>query len=505
MYILEGQGKEMRIKVDLKDLKDLSTYEKVYSYVGKGQRSKAELSEYLKSNENGLSQGTVKTYIKKAFDGELPMLLAQDDKVSVDITALRNYIEELCRYLGTDAAILFTGPAPLPKGKKDKEEMIPQIDGMESPVVKDLKKKNADLQKKLNKKKEELSATVVKKDEAFAEMVAEKDAEISRLQNQNEKNAADEVITRMDKKVVVITDMEVKPDSTFNEDFFRTNPRTQIDIPKLVSKYGGDRESFYKVSGNGKELSVSEYIKQVGTALLKGDFFKRRLGDESYLHRKEISEMEISTNRLQSIQMLLDDEDMSNQMKLAMYAGWHEYRGTEMEDLLNFAGDNGIEANYVIGLLERPTEFSNYQNVRGFLRQACKASEARIKRQAAKELISGEWYVVADYCGKPCRFQMMPVDELISFRDKLMKSQTIEALAELEKLIMGMRKAYFEENNPDKKIIVTYNTVRITDDEYYKNATTMIHQMEAGVDVHVAVDDEVILEDFADKEVADGK
>ena len=34
--------------------------------------------------------------------------------------------------------------------------------------------------------------------------------------------------------------------------------------------------------------------------------------------------------------------------------------------------------NLGIGLLEKPDVANNYQNVRGFLRQACKASEASV-------------------------------------------------------------------------------------------------------------------------------
>ena len=47
-----------------------------------------------------------------------------------------------------------------------------------------------------------------------------------------------------------------------------------------------------------------------------------------------------------------------------------------------------------------PNVANNYENVRGFLRQVCKASEVRMKREAAKELIAGEWYVVAEYNNK---------------------------------------------------------------------------------------------------------
>lgn len=112
---------------------------------------------------------------------------------------------------------------------------------------------------------------------------------------------------------------------------------------------------------------------------MKSDFFKLRYEDEKAAdekcitkklkNRTQITEAEIKENREKSIKELLDAQ-ISNQAKLALYAGMHEYHGTEMEDLLNFAGDHGLEAKYVIQLLERPGEYNNYENVRGFLRQA---------------------------------------------------------------------------------------------------------------------------------------
>ena len=186
-----------------------------------------------------------------------------------------------------------------------------------------------------------------------------------------------------------------------------------------------------------------------------------------------------------------------------MYAGWHEYHGTEMEDLLNYAGDHVVDANYVISLLEHPKEYNNYENVRGFLRQAVKASEARMKRETARELIAGDWCVIAEYQGKPCKFQMVPVNELVKFRHALEKNAYGEAAIGLERLLAVVRTASFEEDNPDKKMVVKDTRLRQIDDEYFKEATAMIHEAEKDCeqDVHIAIDEESALDDFAESEV----
>ena len=174
-----------------------------------------------------------------------------------------------------------------------------------------------------------------------------------------------------------------------------------------------------------------------------------------------------------------------------------------MEDLLNFAGDHVLDANYVISLLEHPKEYNNYENIRGFLRQAIKASEARMKRETARELIAGDWCVIAEYNGKPCKFQMVPVNELVKFRYALEKSAYGIAAVELEKMLAVVRTATFEDSNPDKKMIVKDSTVRQPDDEYFKEATAMIHEAEKELeqDIHAPIDDESALDDFAESEV----
>ena len=199
------------------------------------------------------------------------------------------------------------------------------------------------------------------------------------------------------------------------------------------------------------------------------------------------------------------DKTLCNQAKLALYAGWHEYHGTELEDLLNYAGDHGLNAEYVIRLLEMPNVANNYENVRGFLRQICKASEARMKREAAKELIAGEWFVVAEYNDRPCRFQMLPMDELISFERYLKQGLYSEAVAELDKLLGTYRKSAFLDDDPEKKLVVKSAGFHEVNDDYYADASEMIHQYEAltGINANVPIEDDSTSDDF--KEYEEGK
>ena len=141
------------------------------------------------------------------------------------------------------------------------------------------------------------------------------------------------------------------------------------------------------------------------------------------------------------------------------------------------------------------------------MRQACKASEARIKREAARELISGEWYVAAEYNGRTCRFQMLPVEELLSFRDAIKNNMSEQAVFTLDKMLGTRRRAFFEGDNPEKDLVVQDTGFTELDENYYKKAAEMIHQYDEQreAEIHMPVDGDDCGDDFSEyEEEADG-
>lgn len=476
-------------------LKSLQTYAKVYSSIGTVPKSREEIRSSLKGFKDQQSNNTIRNHLNDTFDGKLPLITVKDEKAVIDVAELRSFIEGLCKTLGTDASILFTGPVPAPKGRKDSDAQIPSIDGVQpSPAMVNMKKSLAE---------------AVKKEKELNDKLVQKEQEITDLKRKIQEDVTKAIITEADKKIVVVSGISSEPEEIFRRDFFLDKPSQIVDIPKTIGKSGGERESFYKIlSSTQLALTTKMYCKRIAERLCKSKFFENRFKDVEKLLRNDATEEEIHDNRKKSIQLIMKDGDMSNQMKLALYAGWHEYHGTEMEDLLNFAGDHVIDANYVISLLEHPKEYNNYENVRGFLRQAIKASEARMKRETARELIAGDWCVVAEYNGKPCKFQMVPVNELVMFRHALEKNAYGIAAVQLEKMLAVVRSATFEDSNPDKKLIVKDSKVRQPDDEYFNEATAMIHEAEKDLeqDIHTSIDEESVMDDFAESEVKqDGK
>ena len=466
-------------------LTTLEKYGYIYHMVGMNPITRKELREKIKKDSPKMSETTLKKYSDAPFDGAYPMFVVKDDKATLDITAFRSFIEELCKYVGTDAAVLFTGPAPAPGGRKGDNPQIAKVPNKaENPQILIERKKNTELSKQ----------------------IADLEKQIEELRLENQKIVADSVLANMSKEVNISTVRVFG--KAVEEDIFLHNVSDVLGEVRDVSKVGGIRQSFYvKDSDKAKELTVQNARSKVAEILFRSKFFEKLFHDSCAYEKKvsgkvDITASQMDANRRKSIDLLLSDDKLSNRAKLALYAGWHEYHGTEMEDLLNYAGDHCLDANYVIRLLEKPDVANNYQNVRGFLRQACKASEARMKREAAKELIAGEWFVIAEYNGKPCRFQMFPVEELLYFEKLLRKGLYPKAVLEIDKLLGTYKKSAFVDADPEKELVVRSAGYMDLDAEYYAEASKMIHQYEemSGIDANVPIEEDGSSDDFKEYE-----
>lgn len=230
MRTKERSAKKMNTDI----LKSLQTYAKVYASIGTVPKNRTEIKESLKEFKDKPSDSTIRNHLNDTFDGKLPLIRIKDEKAVLDVAELRSLIEELCKSLGTDAAILFTGPvpAPAPKGIKDSDAQIPSIDGVHpSPVMVNMKKSLAE---------------AVKKEKELNDKIEQKEQEITDLKRRIQEDVTKAIITEADKKIVVVSSVSSEPDENFRRDFFLDKPSQIVDIPKTTGKSGGEREPFYK-------------------------------------------------------------------------------------------------------------------------------------------------------------------------------------------------------------------------------------------------------------------
>ncbi|MBP3593039.1 MAG: hypothetical protein J6J44_00780 [Lachnospiraceae bacterium] len=503
------------------EFKAMVPYLELYKFLGQEPRTKDQIATFVvEVMHKAKSTGSV--YSNDIFAGKMPYVIITDDKASIDIWKYREFVEKTAALIGEDCYKMFTGPAPAPRGK-NAESDVGKLTTTESPIVQDLNRKLKDAKSKLSQMKKEMTALEEKHKQEMEELRAALEKELADACLRFMDITSERILSEMDSKVLVIPSIHSVPKDALIMDCFLDDPARTLDVPELLSKYGGQKDSIYEVvAGEEKKLDIATHIRNTGRALFGTDIFKRRVADESrlrlvdagtvseekmrYLKRRKMTGKEIYENRLRTINNVLTNPALSNQQKLAFYAGWSEYKGTDFAECLELAGDLGLEAGYVITLLENPGEHENYHNVRGFLLQALKSSEARIKREAVRELICGEWYVEAEYGGKVCRFQMMPVDELVAFKEALENLQIDEAIRRAHNLIGVERVAVFEDNDVAKKMFVDRKkSQREINKEREQTAVERIHQINAdsGVDVHSPITEEFD-DGFENMEGADG-
>ncbi|MCF0127390.1 MAG: hypothetical protein HUJ70_02415, partial [Pseudobutyrivibrio sp.] len=280
--------------------------------------------------------------------------------------------------------------------------------------------------------------------------------ELAMMQQQLVDKTAKDIITCMEKKTLILSGIKSDPPEVLARDFFGdgSNNNDRKHESRIL-------ESLYQIKDQPeKNLTEANYLKRVLKSLNPGKLLKARL------QAQEKDELQFQDNeRTKAIELLLADEQMDNQTKLATYAFWYFEEDEEMQRLLEFAGENAINANYVIRLLEKPKELRNYRTMRAFLQQARMASEAHIKRQTVQELLCGDWQVVADYCGKEAHFRLLPLEELQVFRELLGQKDLQGAKMVLENVMSSTFGPVDQKSKTDE-----------TEDENTSEAPSFLHE-----------------------------
>ena len=449
-------------------LHPLDTYIDLYSYLSKGQHTETDTKKYLENN--GRSNTNARKCVASAKDGEMPFITVEDGKVSLDLKALSKELEEVCAELNLTADIS--------EKKKKPEDDIPTVTTGKSQSFESMRKDKNAAVAETKKLKDELAA---------------KDAEIAKLKKKLSEGICASIMSDMDKKILIPASVVSEPAEVLAKDFFKDSPGTDIDFIKYASKSTEETEvnSLYERKAEPeKALTVRNFIRRVCSQFKDGRVFKNILSTQE---PKQAVEAQQDNERQKAIRMLLENNEMDNQTKLTTYALWYFHGDPEMEALLTYAGDYCIDANYVIQLLEQPKEYQNYRTIHSFLKQALSASEAHIKKQTVKELLCGDWQAVANYCGKPCHFRLVPVEEIQTFKELLLKNDQTGAACEACKML----KTTF--GPVDQKL----NGNHIADEKPQIESPGFLQEAYGDVDIHVQVDEDMVFDDFNEEE-ADG-
>jgi hypothetical protein len=195
----------------------------MYSYISKGANSKEAVIEHL-TGLNGRSSSSANDHVRKAVDGNIPLLSFDGLKLSFDSDAFQKKVIELCDSLNLQATIE-------PKRRKKKEEE--EYKAVMSPHSKAYQSLNA------------IANNAKAMEKELRDCIEEKNKEIENLKKLLSNQTDESVVKQMDSKVLVIGTAKMLPQEKFQRDFFLDYPERFLDVGSLVKKYGGEIDSQY--------------------------------------------------------------------------------------------------------------------------------------------------------------------------------------------------------------------------------------------------------------------
>ena len=161
-------------------------------------------------------------------------------------------------------------------------------------------------------------------------------------------------------------------------------------------------------------LTKENYLKRAIRRVFSDSFITEKVNRLLRKHEKE----EFVTDKVY-VSNLLKFKNLTNQEKLGLYAAFSSYRHTDFEQLLNFAGDNNINADLMIEWSESLGDEIDFLQLKNALRQFAKPSEYLIKYEFARELLLGNWYVEFTVNDKPTKFMLVSEDDIKQVREVL--------------------------------------------------------------------------------------
>lgn len=364
----------------------LETYLEIYAFVAERSRDIDEIRAFML--ENNIPASTAQSRIDAIRKKKLGLFKLNGNMVSINEVEARKLIAEI-----------FAAFEPVTKfNAEDLSKMV-----------------------ELEKENEKLKTSIesMKKAEAT-----------DKKRKQNRKRLSSSVLP----KVLILDSIKVGPIEKIQDGIFLDKKAGCIAIDEAVAQGAMLKDSFYRELGNEHEMTEANYRRKTFREVFTENRFVKRIAESRYfkklMSKKKLSmkekicsrfhiskaeaqgQIDYLTGRALSVQEVLMDNRLTNQEKIALYAFNSPYRNTDMERLLNLAGDECVDANWLISILEMPDICKNYENLRDLIRQCSKASEWAMKKQLAEELIRGEWFITALYEGQETKFQLVPVSEL---------------------------------------------------------------------------------------------
>ena len=381
MNILWKRGEsEMAISV----YQELEKYAKEIEYLSSGSKSIDELVEYLKSID--VSTSTVRDHKRLIKSGAISLInFSEPSTVSLNRKAIEELVAYLCGVLRVESTNI-SGTS---------------VDKSLSNLKTTSAEKNATIEG-LKKKVDELTGNVKEYKKKLSDL---------------EKEREEQFKSSFEMPVVLVSTEEVLPKATAWERqlVIRRNSEDYDDSKKENKK----KPAVTAKKEDGFILTFRNYVKRGIQGILTKSFMTERI--KLLLQNQGMSEF---ASDKQYVNSILGEPSFTNQQKLALYAAFSDYRHTDFERLLNFAGDNDVDANLLIQWVESLGDEQDFKQIKNALRQFAKPTEYKLKYELAWELLLGYWQVEFYKDGVPTRFRLIAESDIEKIRGKLGLSES---------------------------------------------------------------------------------
>lgn len=375
----------------IKKLQHLATYYELYEFVADTRNTQAQIKMYL-INEMDVSESTARRNIKGFVEDEASMVTVGEDGA---ITIKKDVIEWLFKTLSELFGVNLPYQKEYVASDEKSKELVSRIESLEAEKGKlldeneELRLQVADL--KINKPiilVDSVKVAGATKDEVDAKKLS--DSIPQRLRE--DKLLPNPVIFYDEVKGQKFLDFgRVSMGSLLTLDNYRTVVFRKLLNEKTIDKIDGLmwqlRQRFF-----ANTITKEERVARQ----------KKYLNDKDLRKRAVLEVME---------------SDYPNHIKLSQYAMIADFDSSpNLYHMLRDAIEMDLDANYVISVLENRNIMAHDFKAQQVMDLAKAEGPYLRKIELAKELLLGEWTVVADCNGKNVIFQLVPIDEIADIR-----------------------------------------------------------------------------------------
>jgi hypothetical protein len=223
------------------------------------------------------------------------------------------------------------------------------------------------------------------------------------------------------RKTLIVPSLTISPKHTgiYKDEQFpfeKRHPTINPDTLELDLYY----EEILSDKKKGMELTKENVTKQKIARTLSDEILEPLMEKiapiRKYKHHRN------PLRHIMTVDQLLEMKDITNAEKMALYTYICRDYSKEKKELLDMGATYGANADFLIRLMEdKGVSAETKERIKDAIRLVYLRSEYDLRKRFADELLKGLWYIKANYGGKICKFQLVPIDEFSALHKRLIR------------------------------------------------------------------------------------